>query len=1437
MHKLTENLIKTSSGDASSNLFIPMVPLANLQTLLGDSYIENKPEDSKETEQQIRYASFRDIILSGTDIAKSSIRRIVEIIIIERLSFVILKHLASFVKLKEKTIPEQLLIKSLTPAAGKVPNGSLPPAIKTLMLLLKRNYRENEIIPEAGFALELAQTLPSFSSDEPTLVNPVESLVGAYKHVGANDMSVRCLKSRGFRSEADNYSIMYAILLNIIDSLRFHTPGYVNKELIKSTSKDFSKRIDRSYLNEIAIKDFTNSLSAWKDIGFSSFPEGNAVAYTGARLRYFTSDLINDKTQTKGGKFVWDDGIFSLTEDYENTRVARMLRNSASHTNGLRDMSNSVSPAITDTNYFKSLEIAGELVAASIFDHNIYINKPFFTSNTLGDRVGAAPLSAYRRLLLGDNPEQISLGASIEDDVTLGQSSTNPTRSNVEHRLGIFGDHMLRVRTIPGTDSNGNSAIRTLPGSDDNFNIKGVIPGTSAIIASAFSEGNTDNLSAHIERLGFIASRFAFDIGKLTGVFNESDNTIADDNFKSANPLCKNPVVLVDEIMSAFGSQLPVSGFTNSQSLFGITSLMAKPEEVLTGARAKNVMTKLLLMSLATQSDKLMVSSFFSYYTNRSRYLAKSAMNDEVINGQSSNINDMLKAFGNDATNRALTQFLSLLGKLSTSYNDYQEADLDNDSFNHTTDLYFGQTKRYWARTADESASDLGTSGFISNEKFDGSSGLYGNHQESNHFSSQKTIVSIDNSHTTSDGITKVFDRVFRDKIESDAINLAPAVEGVLDENLKEAARERWDTLHDVTNLAAPAGNFRADYSGVETLIELFVVHTHAEKLGKYAQTDNETTDIQRSFAIYSLLCHIVAECLTLKVTFNSSPKNLEIQFNAIQYKAFKDALTGSTLTSKSRNENPEAARVYDIYKTVTKNVITRAKAPIIDRVNSLKIGLATITGHMNSLASIKDEIKSVIDKNKLTKPEKLAITHYGLADSQESQNPIFSNALIKTQLMSYLSSRSMAVMYQNYIDVIADSKNSKMFAPGKNYTDRQLYQMSLALSKQNYGMSSSEKFGKKTILNIGLPPRAVEQFVLDAYSRLEHDKHYTNSSYICIHVFKSDALGGNIRYYPKPFIFNSRLAAFDNFNFASIPDSDQSINTESINSFDSLLENFSLYKYQYTSALKKCDSLTSLLNESSDLEYMNESSKFTRKVALKEMKINHMLDFYLKMYMKLATGIDMGEYVFPLEMDKKLTNKVDSNINNLYETYEKDLFLRYPSINVDPILAREFMRLKKNIKGSKFFSLDEKLKNIFSQKCFERVYSLFVNEADFVVYPYPEIIKNMISQDSQTAALSSNQPFIESLKGLYDPCPYFNLDSRRQIWGINAESKFTLAGNLNMFGGAAQNFSGGSQMNDILDVATGKTRQFFKHMNEVESNNMSDVYEFFAVISVIRSK
>ena len=112
-----------------------------------------------------------------------------------------------------------------------------------------------------------------------------------------------------------------------------------------------------------------------------------------------------------------------------------------------------------------------------------------------------------------------------------------------------------------------------------------------------------------------------------------------------------------------------------------------------------------------------------------------------------------------------------------------------------------------------------------------------------------------------------------------------------------------------------------------------------------------------------------------------------------------------------------------------------------------------------------------------------------------------------------------------------------------------------------------------------------------------------------------------------------------------------------------------------------------------------------------------------------------------------------------------------------------------------------------------------------------------MISQDSQTAALSSNQPFIESLKGLYDPCPYFNLDSRRQIWGINAESKFTLAGNLNMFGGAAQNFSGGSQMNDILDVATGKTRQFFKHMNEVESNNMSDVYEFFAVISVIRSK
>ena len=193
-------------------------------------------------------------------------------------------------------------------------------------------------------------------------------------------------------------------------------------------------------------------------------------------------------------------------------------------------------------------------------------------------------------------------------------------------------------------------------------------------------------------------------------------------------------------------------------------------------------------------------------------------------------------------------------------------------------------------------------------------------------------------------------------------------------------------------------------------------------------------------------------------------------------------------------------------------------------------------------------------------------------------------------------------------------------------------------------------------------------------------------------------------------------------------------------------------------------------------------------------------------------------------------SNEVDESVLDLYEKYRNNLFLKYPSINVDPILAREFIRLERHIGSSRFFSLEQRTKNIFTAKAFERIFNVFVNEADFVAYPYVD--NSFLSND----VLGGNA-FVDSLESLYgeDTCPFFVLDGKQQIQGTNAFTKNSLImstasnSNPNQF----ENLS----FQDLTNTIFGKQKQFYKHMNEIESENVADVYEFFTVISVIRRK
>ena len=98
------------------------------------------------------------------------------------------------------------------------------------------------------------------------------------------------------------------------------------------------------------------------------------------------------------------------------------------------------------------------------------------------------------------------------------------------------------------------------------------------------------------------------------------------------------------------------------------------------------------------------------------------------------------------------------------------------------------------------------------------------------------------------------------------------------------------------------------------------------------------------------------------------------------------------------------------------------------------------------------------------------------------------------------------------------------------------------------------------------------------------------------------------------------------------------------IGSFEDLYEKFEMLRVNYDSSvfdLGKVSGNAGMLSQIDDLGYLEfandditnfpaDPGQGLLEIAKREMKINHMLDHYLKMYQKLSVGIDVNEYVFP---------------------------------------------------------------------------------------------------------------------------------------------------------------------------------------------------------------
>ncbi len=416
---------------------------------------------------------------------------------------------------------------------------------------------------------------------------------------------------------------------------------------------------------------------------------------------------------------------------------------------------------------------------------------------------------------------------------------------------------------------------------------------------------------------------------------------------------------------------------------------------------------------------------------------------------------------------------------------------------------------------------------------------------------------------------------------------------------------------------------------------------------------------------------------------------------------------------------------------------------------------------------------------------------NFGLAYMGRNFTPENFSSIISDSFVLN-SNIAWSQIHKNYSEFLAPSSDKLFFTNSENISPTQFKLMTIALSEQGFGLLGNETSGRKTVFHIGLPSNFIQSARLDAFKK-SGDEGFVKSNVVCFHIFKYDDDPGNCLFYPKSFIFDaSKYTVENNINITPRQLSEFNDNF----TYSDIRDNFSLYNFDGNSVTEFIG-LGGVFDPGT-LEYLSsQKNSAIRKQALN----NHIFDHYFKMYYKLATNLDFKEYVFPINDANKFLVANDISVDDLYNNaFVDDMFLNYPSANVDEKLRAHFNRLLKTGKSSQYFSAENRLKSIIAPKSFDRVFSVLVNESDFLAHKPGDFTR---------------------FDDLYSECPTFRLDSGIQIKGVNLNTLSDLQVDVNGI--------------ESIETSAGTARSLLHHLLEADGSLIPLTNNYFCVASIVK--
>ena len=457
-----------------------------------------------------------------------------------------------------------------------------------------------------------------------------------------------------------------------------------------------------------------------------------------------------------------------------------------------------------------------------------------------------------------------------------------------------------------------------------------------------------------------------------------------------------------------------------------------------------------------------------------------------------------------------------------------------------------------------------------------------------------------------------------------------------------------------------------------------------------------------RTYLAFSWIHYIIKRNITIGTKKATDEDALRIivwpsQFDGIIAgisDAIKDA-RGETVGQRSFT-HAMGERAYNDSYNEHLDVLTNIKK----RQDMIRDCLGLIAAHADAISSAPDKIDASINFSNGTKMQKLAI------------NTINANGKIDFVKMASMSTEhTPGLIMQNkkkYFDV--QRLGVSPLLPNSLIFRRQKQSMMFrVLSESGFGFLENEKHGSKTMLSIGLTNSMLTFLRYEAVTATGN-QNFADSPYISVNIYKKDQINDTIVYYPKTYIFDISANIEDYNNGTPTGLSSHLTDFRLVHSILTVMQSLEVTRYT-----------TSLSGNTSSNISVGLSGIFSQEILL-----NHLHDYLLKEYMRSTTGLDISTGTFcmysdPGEIqDLSLVRNTagNSELVTEYKQLIDEIAKIYPETNEDAQLKSEVFRMARLLRQYMPFSLQNRFEKVLAPKKFDKIYTVFVNEKDFLIPP-----------------------------------------------------------------------------------------------------------------------